>query len=83
MHTTSSSYRCETVEEASFLRPGGHGGRYVRGCPFLLLRYLSAAPLGTSSPMEPAKLALRSILNLGPGTMTGTVFQPQQQEQQR
>jgi len=67
---TPSSPRNPTVKRPHFSLWASLEAGLLAGALFLLLESLSSWLVGAGSPMGPAKLTLRSILNLGPGAPT-------------
>ena len=70
MPTSSLSHRSPSATKPHFALKASLEAGILAGALFLLLESLSTVLLGAGSPMGPAKLTLRSILNLGPGTST-------------
>lgn len=71
---TSSSSGSRALKKPHFSVVAGLEAGVLAGVLFLLLEYLSTILLGAGSPMGPAQLTLRSILNLGSSTPTEPYF---------
>lgn len=69
LRTPPSFDRAAATSDPFSLRAGLEAS-LLGGALFLLLEYLSSVLLGAGSPMGPAKITLRSILNLQPGAAT-------------
>lgn len=66
-NTSSTQSGAKTSTSRFSLLAGAEAGM-LAGVVFLLLEYLSTVLLGADSPLGPARVTLRSILHLTPGT---------------
>lgn len=70
MRDSVSARHDSPAKEPHFSLRAGVEASMLAGALFLLLEYLSAVLLGADSPLGPARVTLRSMLNLGPDSAT-------------